>query len=117
MPTPSKFIAGATSAVVLATMVSTVPPVYADDAGAFVGGMLASRVMTNMRDRTEAEQDQAYYAQQQAQQSHVQQQPVQQAAPTQTAEQKLAQLDKMAAGGYITPEEYKAKRKQVIDAM
>jgi hypothetical protein len=88
----------------------------AGDTGAFVGGMLTSRVMHNMRARTEAEQQQAYYARQSAQQ-----QQVRQAAPapssTQTTQQKLAELDKLAAGGYITPEEYKAKRQSIIDAM
>jgi hypothetical protein len=68
-----------------------------------------------MHQRTEAEQQQAYYAQQSAQQ-----QQVQQAAPassTQSTEQKLKELDKLAAGGYITPEEYKAKKQSIIDAM
>jgi len=72
--------------------------------------------MHNMHDRTEAEQQQAYYAQQNSQQ-----QQVQQAAPaassTQSTEQKLDELNKLAAGGYITPEEYKAKKQAVIDAM
>ena len=91
--------------------------VMASDAGAFVGGMLASRVLTNMGDRTKAEQQQAYYAQQQAQQR-----PVQQAAPAaapaapQTKEQKMAELDKLAAGGYITPDEYKARKKAILDS-
>jgi len=34
-----------------------------------------------------------------------------------TTQQKLAQLDKLAAGGYITPEEYKASDKAIIDSM
>lgn len=90
-------------------------PVQADDAGAFVGGMLAGRVMRNMHERTEAEKAQAYYAQQQAQQ-----QQVQQAAPASSGnstQQKLEELDKLAAGGYITPEEYKAKRQSILDSM
>jgi hypothetical protein len=47
-------------------------------------------------------------------------QPVQQAAPastTRSTEEKLAELDKLAAGGYITPEEYKAKRKAILDSL
>jgi hypothetical protein len=32
-------------------------------------------------------------------------------------EQKLNQLDKLAAGGYITPAEYKAKKKAFMDGM
>jgi hypothetical protein len=34
-----------------------------------------------------------------------------------TAQQRLAQLDKLAAGGYITPEEYKAKKKAILDGI
>jgi hypothetical protein len=34
-----------------------------------------------------------------------------------TAQQRLDQLDKLAAGGYITPEEYKAKKKAILDSM
>ena len=47
-------------------------------------------------------------------------QPVQQAAPApaaQTTQQKLDQLDKLAAGGYITKDEYKAKKKAILDSM
>ena len=105
------------SAVVVAAVISVVP-VHASDTGAFVGGMLAGKVMRNMHSRTEAEQQQAYYAQQQAQQQQVQQAP--QAAPassSQSTEQKLDELNKLAAGGYITPEEYKAKKQAIIDAM
>ena len=48
---------------------------------------------------------------------------VQQAAPAPapaakpTAQQRLDQLDKLAAGGYITPEEYKAKKKAILDSL
>ena len=105
----------AASAVLLAVAAATTGPAHAGDAGAFVGGMLTSRVLNNMHQRTEAEQQQAYYAQQSAQQ------PVQQAAPaaspTQTTEQKLDELNKLAAGGYITPEEYKTKKAAIINAM
>ena len=45
-------------------------------------------------------------------------QPAPQAAPqAQSVEQRLAQLDKLAAGGYITPEEYKTKKQQILDSM
>ena len=104
------------TAAASAVLVTTALTVQAGDAGAFVGGMLTSRVLHNMSARTEAEQQQAYYAQQSSQQ-----QQVQQAAPaassTQSTEQKLKELDKLAAGGYITPAEYKAKKQSIIDAM
>jgi hypothetical protein len=99
--------------LVAATLAVSVP-VQASESGAFIGGMLASRVMGNMHDRTEAEQRQADAAEQQAYQ---QQQPVQQAAPARTTEQRLAELDKLAAGGYISKEEYKAKKQSIIDSM
>lgn len=38
------------------------------------------------------------------------------AAPT-TPEQKLKQLDKSAAGGYIPPVEHKARRQAILDTM
>lgn len=108
----------AAAALLAATLVTSLPA-QASDTGAFVGGMLTSRVLGNMRERTEAEQQQAYYAQQSAQQQQ-QQQPVQQSTPassTKSTEQKLDELNKLAAGGYITPEEYKAKKQAIIDAM
>ena len=81
---------------------------------------MAAKIGQNMRERTQAEQQQAYYAQQQAIAAQRQAQPVQQAAPApqqQTPQQRLDQLDKLAAGGYITPEEYKTKKQQIIDSM
>jgi hypothetical protein len=103
-----------TAVFLIAATVAVSVPVQAGDSGAFIGGMLASRVMGNMQQQTEAEQQQAAAAQQQAYQ---QQQPVQRAAPAQTTEQKLAELDKLAAGGYISAAEYKAKKQSIIDRM
>ena len=88
---------------------------------AFLGGMVAGHVLTGAVDRskrrTRAEEYQAYS----------QPRPVQQAAPAPapapapaakpSAQQRLDQLDKLAAGGYITPEEYKAKKKAILDSM
>jgi hypothetical protein len=86
-------------------------PVLADGAGAFIGGVLATKVVGNMRDRTEAEQEQAEYARQSAAQ------PVPQAPAQKSPEQRIAELDKLAAGGYITKEEYKRKKQAIIDGM
>jgi hypothetical protein len=113
-----KLILGASSAALLTAALAASIPAQAGNAGAFVGGMLTSRVLGNMNARTEAEQQQAYYAQQNSQQQQVQQ--VQQAAPassSKSTEAKLDELNKLAAGGYITPAEYKAKKQAVIDAM
>jgi membrane protease subunit (stomatin/prohibitin family) len=91
---------------VIAVTVS-IPSAQADGAGAFLGGIAVARIGQSVRDRNDAEQDQAYYAQQQAQAAN--------SKPT--AEQQLAQLQDLAAKGYITPEEYKAKKKAILDAM
>ena len=92
----------------------------ADKAAAFLGGMVAGHVVggavRRSRIRTAAAVEMAN-----------QPRTVQQAAPApapapapaapQTPKQKLDQLDKLAAGGYITPEEYKAKKKAILDGM
>lgn len=117
MPVKIFAIVAASTAFLAAQSTIVAPTVQADDDAlkGFIGGVAAARIGQNMRARTRAEQEQAYYAQQQAAQ------PVQQAAPAaapaQSTQQKLEQLDQLAAGGYITPEEYKAKRQQIIDSM
>jgi hypothetical protein len=98
---------------------SVTVPAMADGAGAFLGGIAVARIGQSVRDRNDYEQQQAEAAQQQAnaatQQANAAQQ--QAAAQPQTAEQKIAQLDKLAAGGYITPEEYKSRKKAILDNM
>lgn len=86
-------------------------PVYASDAGAFIGGVFATKVLTNMSERTEAEQQQAAAAQQQAAR------PVQSAPAQKSPQARIAELDKLAAGGYITKDEYKAKKQAILDSM
>jgi hypothetical protein len=109
-------VIGSATALILSTALAVSVPAQASDAGAFVGGMLTSRVLGNMHQRTEAEQQQAYYAQQNSQQ-----QQVQQAAPAapaaQTPTDRMNELDKLAAGGYITPAEYKKKKQAIVDSM
>ena len=102
---------GAVACVLGMTMAAMSTPVLADGAGAFIGGVLATKVVGNMRDQTEAQQEQAYYARQSAAQ------PVPQAPAQKSPEQRIAELDKLAAGGYITPEEYKSKKKAIVDGM
>ena len=118
MPNHNAFSTSVKGILIASTLVICAPA-HAGEAGAFIGGVLATKVLSNMERRTQAEEYQAYSAPRRAQ-------PVQQAAPAaapapapaaQTAQQKLDQLDKLAAGGYITPEEYKAKRKAIIDGM
>ena len=86
-------------------------PAHADGAGAFLGGIAVARIGSNVRDRRDYEEDQAYYQQQQAQAAQSQ------AASQKTPQQRIAELDKLAAGGYITPEEYKAKKQSILDSM
>lgn len=90
-------------------------PAQANDAGAFIGGMVTSRVLQGIRRSNEAQEQQAQAAQAQARAA--QQRPVQHAAPKPSPEQQMQQLDKLAAGGYITPEEYKAKKKKILDGI
>jgi hypothetical protein len=94
-------------------------PAQADGAGAFLGGIAVARIGSNVRDRRDYEEDQAYYSQQQAEaaQSQAAAAHSQAAAAQQTPQQRIAELDKLAAGGYITPEEYKAKKQSILDEM
>ncbi len=104
----NKMVAGALAWVLGAAAAGISTSALADDAGAFIGGVFATKLLTNMSDRTQAEQAQA--AQRQAQ-------PVPAAPAPKSAEQRIKDLDKLAAGGYITPEEYKSKKKQILDGM
>jgi len=83
---------------------------------AFLGGMVAAHVVGGAirRDRIRTAA-----AVETANQSRTAQQAAPAPAPAaqQTPQQKLQELDKLAAGGYITPEEYKAKKKAILDAM
>ena len=86
----------------------------AGGAGAFLGGMVTSRVLQNMHQRTEAEEYAAY--------SRPQTTTVVQAAPAQSsyhksAESQLKELENLANNGYITPAEYKTRRKAIIDGI
>ena len=86
----------------------------ANSGAAFLGGMLTAHVVggaiRRSRIRTAAAVETAN-----------QPRTVYQAAPAPagrpTAKQKLDQLNKLAAGGYITAEEYKAKKKAILDSM
>ena len=89
-------------------MASYSPLVAANhNGGAFVGGMLVGHLVTGAVSRDK---------QRTADANQMAAQPA--AAPAaQTPEQRIQQLDKLAAGGYITPAEYKAKKQAIIDSM
>ncbi len=80
----------------------------ANNAGAFIGGVFATKLIQNGSRRAQAEEQQAYAAQQR---------PVHSAPAKKSPEQRIKELDKLAAGGYITPEEYKKKKQSIIDSM
>jgi len=88
-------------------MVFSVPARADSNAGAFIGGVVTAKVLTNMERRTQAEEQQA---------SRPAPQPVHQAPPKPSKESQLQELDKLASGGYITPDEYKARRKAILDS-
>lgn len=94
---------------------SVTVPVLADGAGAFLGGIAVAKIGRSIRENNEAQRDQADAAQQQAYYAQQQAQQAQQAPKS--AEDKIAELDKLAAGGYITPAEYKSRKKAILDSM
>jgi len=85
-------------------------PAQADGAGWFIGGVVTAKVVNNMERRTQAEEAQA---------NRPAPQPVHQAQPQPakpSKEKRLEDLDRLAAGGYITPQEYKDRRKAILDS-
>jgi hypothetical protein len=98
-----------------------VPKVHSHDGAAFLGGMVAGHVVGGMvrrsRIRTAAAVHEAYGQPRTVQQAAPAPAPAPAPAAKPTAQQRLDQLNKLAAGGYITPEEYKAKKKAILDSM
>ena len=102
-------------------MIGFAAPLYAGKGGAFLGGMVAGHVVTGAVNRSERR------TRAEEQQAAAQSQPVyQQAAPAPSAapaaaqpsvEQRIQELDKLAAGGYISPEEYKAKKQSILSGL
>jgi len=101
-------------------------------AGAFLGGMLAGHLISGavQRDKVRTAAAVESASQPRTQTVYVQQAPAAttpqpqasaQQAPAQAAkpsvEQRLKELDKLAKDGYITPEEYKARKKAIIDSI
>jgi hypothetical protein len=118
--------------ILVAFIMMTVVPGFKTEAragggAAFLGGMVAGHIVGGFvrRDRIKTAaavesvsqpRTQTVYVQQQpTQQAPVQAQPAQAAKPS--VEQRLKELDKLAKDGYITPEEYKARKKAIIDSL
>jgi len=115
--------------VLTAFIITTIMPglqteARADKGAAFLGGMVAGHIVGGAVRRSKIQTAAAVQA---ANQPKTQTVYVQQPATTTSAqpapaakpstEDRLKQLDKLASGGYITPEEYKAKKKAILDSM
>ena len=114
--------------VLMAFIITTIVPGFktearADNKGAaFLGGMVAGHLVTGAVHRSRVRTAAAVQTanQPRSQTTYVQQAPAQSqpaSAHKMSAKQRLDQLDKLAAGGYITPEEYKAKKKAILDSL
>jgi len=116
MTTSRKYMNRAVGVLVATALCLTVVPGFTTEArankgAAFLGGMVAGHVVTSAvnRDkrRTQAVEYQAYSQPQSASSS----------SGGGSAEARIQQLDKLAAGGYITPAEYKAKKQAILDSL
>lgn len=82
-------------------------------AAGLLGGMVVSRAMQNNR---QAAYDQGYSQAQRSQPTVVYQQaPPAQQSSTKSTEQRIQELDDLAAKGYISKSEYEARKKAIID--
>jgi len=105
MSIKNKFFSIALTSLIGTSTLLIAIPSHANDAGAFIGGVFATKLLQNSSRRADAEQQQAYTSQA----------PVQSAS--ESPQQRISELDKLAAGGYITPAQYKAKKQAIIDGM
>ena len=115
----NKIVAGMIAITIgFTVMPGFVPKVHSHDGAAFLGGMVAGHVVGGMvrrsRIRTAAAVEMANQPRT-VQQAAPAPAPAQAAKPT--AQQRIQELDKLAAGGYITPQEYKAKKKVILDSL
>ncbi len=101
-------------AVVLLTagLLATFPRAgHAGRGGAFVGGLVAGHVLTNMARRSERQTQAAEY--------QAYSQPPAPAAPSyrSSVQDRLDTLDRLAANGTITNQEYRQRRQAIIDGI
>jgi hypothetical protein len=107
----------ALSAACAATMTFSLPA-QASDAGWFLGGVLATKLAGAIKQSVQAQEQQAQAMQQANQMRALPPPPPPPPLPQyKTPQQKLNELDALAAGGYITPQEYKARRKAILDSL
>ena len=89
----------------------------AGSGGAFVGGLIVGKVLNDAIRRDKIRTAAAVEAASQPRTVVVHQPAPRSSTPApapKTTEQKLAELDQLAAGGYITPTEYKERRKAIL---
>ena len=120
--------------LIIAFIITAIVPGFriearAGSGAAFLGGMLAGHIIGGGVRRSRIRTAAAVQAanQPRTETVYVQQQPAttttqhQAAVPPPaskpTVEQRLKELDGLAKKGYITPEEYKARRKAIIDSI
>ena len=103
-------------------IVATPARAHSDWALPFMGGLMAGHVATNFamaqRERTEALQSMAYGG---GRGGYGRPMPYGYGPPpaysAPSPEQQLNTLDQLAAGGYITPQEYQARRQAILNSM
>lgn len=103
----------ACAGLVVAASMMEIPQAKADKAGAFIGGMLTSRVLNNMNRRTVAEEQQAAAAQRSAQASRQ----AASAGSTRSIESRIQTLDELLAKGYISKSEYDQRKQAILDSI
>lgn len=120
--------------LLIAFMITAIVPGFRTEAragsgAAFLGGMLAGHIIGGAVRRSRIRTAAAVQAanQPRTETVYVQQQPAtttthhQAAAPPPaskpTVEQRIKELEELAKKGYISPEEYKARKKAIIDSI
>ena len=90
------------------TVISVSTPARASSGGAFVGGLVAAKVIGNMQRRTEAQEAEAA-------------RPVPRHHTTththRSADSRIKELNKLKANGDITEEEYQKKKQSIINSL
>ncbi len=93
----------------------------AGSGGAFIGGMITAHVVGGFvrRDqaRTQAELDRSYAQPAPAVQYQAAPPPSPAPATERSVEQRLKELDDLAQKGYVTKDEYKTRRKAILDGV
>ncbi|MEM9256528.1 MAG: hypothetical protein AAGA91_13860 [Pseudomonadota bacterium] len=103
------------TALVLALMIQTPAMAHGIDSKSVawgLGGLMAGSMYSDSKNKKEAREG-SYY-------TEAVPVTVTRAAPasqSMTPEQKMQQLNKLAAGGYITPAEYKAEKQAILNSI